>query len=300
MTTSNTNNTTTWFRYPEPEMISNLQHHEQISSNNKRLILQNVSQANHPICIKFNTNAIHINKLKDPPHYRLYDNIIEPAWNQSQMVRSYEHKNIGFYNGVEIKRKIQSQFAKVQKYKILAQKQDQINAQIQSNLTQDVSMPHDPQLINQSIQNTLAWSRYMAQQQSKRKKKTKTYLMAERYNQDLTDLGLNDYCKNNGISGFTLKQLSLPFPGFNDVMTIFGGRFYIAALHTENLDADSFNLQTHGLKIWCCYTPSDSSKIEEYLFKAVKNAPFLTVKLLYYYYYIYIYIYIYPSANCLF
>lgn len=279
MTTSNTN--TTWFRYPEPEMISNLQHHKQISSNNKRLILDHVSQANHPVHIQFNTNAIHVNKLKDPPEYRLYDNIIEPAWNQTKMVQSYENSNIGFYNGVEVKRKIQSQFTKSRKYTTLAQQQDQINAQIKANLIQDNSIHYDAQLINDSIKNTLEWSQWMAQQQSKRKNKIKTYLMAERYNHDLTDLGLNNYCKNNGISGFALKELSLPFPGFNDVMTIFGGRFYIAALHTENLDADSFNLQTHGLKIWCCYTPSDSSKIEEYLLKEVEYAPFLTVKLLY-------------------
>ena len=77
--------------------------------------------------------------------------------------------------------------------------------------------------------------------------------MAERCNQD--------HCENDGISGTTLKQLSLPFPGFNDVMTTFGGRFYTAALHAKNLDADSFNLQTHGLKIWCIYTPSGSFKV---------------------------------------
>ena len=263
-------------------MISNLQQHQHISDNNKRLILDHVSEANHPVCIQFNLKALKKKNLKDPPAFRLYDNVIQPSWNQTKMVRSYENKTIGYYDGVQIKRKIQSQFSKSRKYKTMAKQQDEINAQIKSNMSQDIPMQHPAHLINDSIENAVEFSHWIAQQQSKNKSKIKTYLMAERFNEDLTNLGLNDYCKNNGISGFTLKQLSLPFSGFNDVMSIFGGRFYIAALHTKNLDADSYNLQTHGLKIWCIYTPEDGRKIEEYLFKGIEDSPFLTVKLLLY------------------
>ena len=282
------NSNRTWFRYPTPEMIANLQGHKQISDENKLLILDHVSKANHPVVMQFHPNALKWKNINDPPYFRLYDNDIEPSWNEINMVRSYETQTIGYYNGGEIKRRLQSQFSSSRKYKTMAQHQDEINAKIKSNMKQDLSIQHDPQLINDSIENAVQFSHWLSKQQTKRRSKIKSYLMAERFNVDLTDLGLNNYCKNHGISEFALKQLSLPFPGFNDNMNICGARWYQAAVHTENLDADSYNLQTEGLKIWCIFSPEDSSKLEEYLFTGVKNAPFLTVKLLYIYIYIYI------------
>ena len=96
-------------------------------------------------------------------------------------------------------------------------------------------------------------------------------------NEDLTDLGLNNYAKNNGISEFALKELGLPWPGFNENVNIIGSRWHQSLVHAENLDVDSYNLQTEGLKIWCLYDPNDAPKLKQYLWTGIRNAPHLTV-----------------------
>ena len=280
-----------WFKEPTEEMIINLQSLQEISDDDKLMIKNEMGKKNIPTLIKFNLNAIKYKEFENEENFHLFDNEIRPSFKEPQMTLSYKVDSMGIFNGKMIKIKISDQFKnKYQNYDGLAQRQDIINEEIKLNISNNLSINNIYAIIDESIGNCVKFAESLAttyKQQSKNKSRNKSnnhfrgnhYLMAERFDSDLTDFGLNNYTKENGFSGFIYNELDSEFSGFNTNMNIVGGRFYQSGPHLENLDVDSYNNQTDGLKIWCVYHPQHIPELEKYIATDVVKAFYVEVKL---------------------
>lgn len=285
-------NQSQWYIEPTKEMIVDLRSLKQISDEDKQMVMNQMANANHPKLIQFHENAIKHKDFNTEQHFTLFDNEIRPSWNQSKMTRSYKSGIIiKTCDGKTVREKISNQFSKKYKnYNELATKQDVINKKIKINVRDNGSINNIQEMINQSVENCVKFAESLAKtyqdesNNNKSRDKSKNdspgnhYIMAERFDQDLTNLNLNKYAQNNGCTGFFYDDLRLLFPGFNNNMNIVGGRFYQSGPHLENLNLDSYNHQTYGLKLWFVYHPSCIEHLEKYIATGVPATMYDNVK----------------------
>lgn len=285
-----TENPPKWYNEPTKEMIIDLRSISCISNEDKYMIMNEMANANYPQLIQFNENAIKYKDFDTQRNFTLFDNEIQPSWNQSKMQRSYKAGRIDILDGKKIRDKISNQFKKTYtNYGDLAKRQDIINEKIIANSIANGSINNIQEMINESVENCVQFAESLAKtyknQSSKKSRKRSQknlsgnhYLMAERFDKDLSNLKLNKFTKENGCTGFFYQDLKLTFPGFNTIMNIVGGRFYQSGPHLENLNLDSYNHQTVGLKLWFIYDPSSTQDFEKYIATGVPSTFYVQVE----------------------
>ena len=108
--------------------------------------------------------------------------------------------------------------------------------------------------------------------------KPKDKMAVYKYDRDLNGIGLNNFAKTQGITGFLRKFIDptklKAFDGVLSNMIIIGPRFYTFNNHLEHLNLSSVNLMLKGTKSWWFGPVYHRKKMEKFMLEYIGEVCF--------------------------